>query len=115
MSALELQERLPRRRRVSYLTPVPVSYNHMFGILIEGVLFVVAIAAIAALFFFVLKTYTPLGMRIRQTENRKRIQREAESVCPIHGPHSETELVRLASGDRICPDCFREAVRDSIA
>ena len=87
----------------------------MVGILIEGVLFVATIAAIAALFFCVLKAYTPLGMRLRQTENRKRIEREAESVCPIHGPHQEAELVRLASGDRICPDCFREAVRDSIA
>jgi RNA polymerase subunit RPABC4/transcription elongation factor Spt4 len=47
-------------------------------------------------------------------ENRKRILREVESVCPVHGAHKEDELVRLASGERICPDCFREAVRDSL-
>jgi hypothetical protein len=85
----------------------------MLGIMFESALFVAAIVAMAALFFHLLKTYTPLGMRLRQHENRRRIEREAESVCPIHGRHEETELVRLASGERICPDCFREAVRDA--
>ena len=80
----------------------------------ESVLFVAAIVALAALLFLALKTYTPIGVRLRQRDNRLRIEREAENVCPIHGPHQEYDLVRLASGDKICPDCFREAVRDSV-
>jgi hypothetical protein len=86
----------------------------MLAILAEGGLFVAAIAAFAGLFFIALKRYTPLGLRLQQRENRKRIEREAESVCAIHGRHEEHELVRLASGERICPDCFREAVRDTL-
>ena len=86
----------------------------MLAIIIEGALFVVAIATVAALLFYALTVYTPLGLRLRQMENRKRILREVESVCPVHGAHKEDELVRLASGERIRPDCFREAVRDSL-
>jgi hypothetical protein len=86
----------------------------MLAIIIEGALFVAAIATVAALLFYALTVYTPLGLRLRQMENRKRILREVESVCPVHGAHQEDELVRLASGERICPDCFREAVRDSL-
>jgi hypothetical protein len=86
----------------------------MIGIMFESALFLAALVAMAMLLFQLLKTYTPLGMRLRQTENRKRIQREAETVCAVHGPHPESDLVLLANGERICPDCFREAVRDSI-
>lgn len=86
----------------------------MTAILVESLLFVGAIATVGGLLFLALKTYTPFGMRLRQMENRKRIEREAENVCPVHGRHAEHELVRLASGDRICPDCFREVVRDTL-
>jgi len=86
----------------------------MTAILVESVLFVAAIATVGGLLFLALKAYTPLGMRLRQLENRRRIEREAENVCPVHGAHKEHELVRLASGDRICPDCFREVVRDTL-
>jgi hypothetical protein len=83
----------------------------MFAILLEGLVFVASIATIVALVFFVLRAMTPLGMRSRQNRNRERIERELELVCPIHGAHEEHELVRLASGDRICPECFRDAMR----
>jgi hypothetical protein len=86
----------------------------MLAILVEGALFVAAVATVAALVFLGVATYTPLGLRLRQMENRKRILREVETVCSVHGAHTEDELVRLASGERICPDCFREAVRDSL-
>jgi hypothetical protein len=82
----------------------------MLAIITEGVLFVALIATMAALLLFALLWFTPLGIRLRQTRNRKRIERAAELVCPVHGAHAEHELVRLASGERICPDCFREAV-----
>lgn len=86
----------------------------MVAIMLEGVFSVAAIVAVAALLFIVLKTYTPLGLRLRQAENRKRIEREAGTICAVHGAHRDVDMVLLAGGDRICPDCFREAVRDSM-
>lgn len=81
----------------------------MTAIIIEGVLFVALIGTGVTLVYLVLVHYTPVGVRLRQTQNRRRIDRAAaELVCPIHGPHARTNLVRLASGDVMCPDCYRE-------
>jgi hypothetical protein len=85
----------------------------MLAIITEGVLFVALIATVAALLLLVLWWFTPLGVRLRQVRNRRRIEQAVELVCPAHGPHAEHELVRLASGERICPDCFKEAVHGS--
>jgi hypothetical protein len=52
--------------------------------------------------------FTPVGIRLRQTQNRRRLDRAAELVCPIHGPRAKTDLVRLASGELLCPDCYKE-------
>jgi hypothetical protein len=82
----------------------------MGAIIVEGVLFVALIAAGGALLFWVIMSFTPAGVRIRQTQNRKRIERAAELVCAIHGRHSEDQLVRLASGARVCPECYKEIV-----
>jgi len=83
----------------------------MLPILLEGLLFVASIATIAALVFYLTRTSTSLGLRSLQNRNRERIEREAELVCPIHGTHTEEQLVRLESGERICPECFREAMK----
>jgi hypothetical protein len=80
----------------------------MGAIIIEGVLFVALIAAGGALFCWLLITFTPVGVRLRQTHNRKRIERMAALVCPIHGLRTEDQLVRLANGERVCPDCYKE-------
>ena len=80
----------------------------MGPIIIEGVLFVALIAAGGALVYWALMAFTPTGLRFRQTRNRARIARAAELVCPIHGLHAEDQLVRLASGERVCPDCYKE-------
>ena len=82
----------------------------MDSIIMEGVLFVALIATLAVLLSIILLQFTPLGMRLRQTKNRREIERAAELVCPVHGPHDVHELVRLSSGEQICPDCFKEAV-----
>lgn len=84
----------------------------MVEIVIEGVLFVVLVATVAALLIFVLVQLTPLGLRFRQARNRRLIEAAAARVCPFHGPHSEIEMVLLPSGERICPQCFQEAVHD---
>ncbi|HEY4129611.1 MAG TPA: hypothetical protein VGM50_03295 [Gemmatimonadaceae bacterium] len=82
----------------------------MTTIIIEGVLFVALIAALVTLFYLVLVHFTPVGVRLRQTKNRRRIDRAAEPVCAIHGPRAATDLVRLASGELLCPDCYKEIV-----
>jgi hypothetical protein len=80
----------------------------MTEIIIEGVLFVALVVTVATLFSILVLNFTPVGVRIRQTRNRRRIDRAANLVCPIHGPRATTDLVRLASGDVICPDCYKE-------
>ena len=82
----------------------------MGAIIVEGVLFVALLATGGALLYWLLITFTPAGVRLRQTQNRKRIERAAELVCVIHGRRSEDQLVRLANGERVCPDCYKEIV-----
>ena len=82
----------------------------MSAIIIEGVLFVALLAAGATLLYLVVLHFTPVGVRLRQTRNRRRIDRAAELHCPIHGPRAEKDLVRLASGESLCPDCYKENV-----
>ena len=82
----------------------------MGAIIIEGVLFVALLAAGGALLFWILITLTPAGAWLRQTQNRKRLERTAELTCPIHGLRAPDLLVRLASGERVCPDCYKETL-----
>jgi len=80
----------------------------MTEILIEGVLFVALIATVGVLFYYLVLYFTPVGVRVRQARNRRRIDRAAELVCPIHGPRASADLVRLTSGETLCPDCYKE-------
>jgi hypothetical protein len=82
----------------------------MTAIILEGVLFVALVATGGALFFLVVRHYTPLGRRFGQSQNRRRILRSAELTCPIHGAHDERDLVRLTSGEAVCPECFKETM-----
>lgn len=84
----------------------------MVKIFAEGVLFIAAIAVVAALLAYGVIEFTPLGRRARQSANRRRIERDAELTCPAHGYHSDHDLVRLPGGARICPECYAEAFRD---
>jgi hypothetical protein len=77
-------------------------------IITEGVLFVALLATGGALLYWILVSFTPVGVRLRQTQNRKRIDRMAEMVCPVHGLHTQDQLVRLAGGEQMCPDCYEE-------
>ena len=43
----------------------------MVGIILEGVLFVALLATVAALLFYALLRWTPLGLRLRQDANRR--------------------------------------------
>lgn len=82
----------------------------MLAILMEGVLFVALLVASGALLFFVVTTYTPLGRRWREVSNRKRIERAGENYCSIHGAYNADAVVRLPTGERVCPHCFQESV-----
>jgi hypothetical protein len=82
----------------------------MAEIIIEGVLFVALIATVGTLFYFVLVQFTPIGLRLRQARNRRQLDHAAELVCPIHGPRAINDLVRLTSGESMCPDCYKETL-----
>lgn len=82
-------------------------------IILESVLFI-ALLVVVGTFFVSALGITPLGRRLRQTANRKRIDKQAELTCPIHGPQQERDLVRLPSGDPLCPHCYKEAVHGHI-
>ena len=83
-------------------------------IVVEGILFIALLAALAVLVWVGLVQHTPFGLRLRQARNRRRIDRNAELRCPVHGAHSEQELIRLTSGERVCPVCYEEAVQGKI-
>jgi hypothetical protein len=82
----------------------------MTAIIIEGVLFAAFLVAVGALFYLILMYFTPAGVRRRQTLNRRRLDHAAELACPIHGPRASTDLVRLPSGELMCPDCYKETL-----
>ena len=82
----------------------------MTTIILEGVLFVAAAAILAALVAYGVLELTPAGRRFRQTANRRRLERVAAQTCPVHGFVDERDLVRLPTGERICPRCYAEAL-----
>ena len=84
----------------------------MAEIVVEGVLFVGSVVTAVGLILFVLVQFTPLGLRIRQGRNRRRIEQSAEYTCPVHGAHAPAAMVRLPNGEQICPECFQEVVHD---
>jgi len=82
----------------------------MSAIIIEGVLFAALLCVGVTLTVFVVRHYTAAGRAIEQTRNRKEIERAVNLTCEIHGAHEEREMVRLPSGDLMCPQCYREAI-----
>ncbi len=83
-------------------------------IIIESVLFVAFVAAGGALFVFVVREFTPIGRRWQQARNRRRIEGEADRTCPIHGVHAASALVRLPSGETMCPRCYQEILNGKL-
>ncbi|MCA0375325.1 MAG: hypothetical protein LCH84_06630 [Gemmatimonadetes bacterium] len=85
----------------------------MNAIILESVLFIALVAVVGA---FVVKAlgWTPPGLRFRQLANRKRLEKEAELTCPLHGLQREDTLVRLPTGEVLCSQCYQEAVHGHI-
>ena len=90
-----------------------VFFTYMNAIMLESALFIALLAVVGALFVTALG-FTPFGRRIRQTANRKRIDRQADLTCPIHGLQREVDLVRLPTGEPLCSHCYKEAVHGHI-
>ena len=86
----------------------------MTPILIEWLILFAVIAALGGAAYLAMLYFTPLGRRIRETRNREVIDGEAERTCPIHGATADGQLVRLPSGERICPHCYREAAQGKL-
>lgn len=85
----------------------------MTVIIIESVLFI-ALLAVGGAFVATALGITPWGRRLRQTANRRRIDKQAELTCPLHGLQREDDLVRLPTGEPLCPKCYEEAVHGHI-
>lgn len=79
-------------------------------IIIEGVLFVALLIVAVMLVVFIVRYYTSAGRTLEQTRNRHAIDHAVSLTCPIHGAHEERAMVRLESGELLCPECYREAV-----
>jgi hypothetical protein len=103
---------LPRILTLFGERPV-VFFTYMNAIMLESALFIALLAVVGALFVTALG-FTPFGRRIRQTANRKRIDRQADLTCPIHGLQREVDLVRLPTGEPLCSHCYKEAVHGHI-
>lgn len=88
-------------------------FTYMTAILLESALFIALLAVAGALVVSALGI-TPIGRRIRQSANRKRIDRQADLTCPIHGLQREEDLVRLPTGEPLCSHCYKEAVHGHI-
>ena len=101
-------------RILTLLGERPVIFcTYMNAIMLESALFIALLAVVGALFVTALG-FTPFGRRIRQTANRKRIDRQADLTCPIHGSQREVDLVRLPTGEPLCSHCYKEAVHGHI-
>lgn len=83
-------------------------------ILLEGVLFLAFLAVVAAVVLAALRS-TDLGLRLRQHANRRRIDRAADLTCPVHGLQREDALVRLSTGEPLCPHCYQDTVHGPLA
>ena len=66
----------------------------MVTIILEGVLFIAFVAVSVALVSYGVFGLTPLGRRVRQDANRRRLERTAALRCRIHGAIEERDLVR---------------------
>jgi hypothetical protein len=85
----------------------------MNAILLESAVFIAFAAVLGALVVTALRG-TPIGTRLRQRANRKRIDHVADLTCSVHGPQREVDLVRLPTGETLCPLCYQEAVHGHV-
>jgi len=86
----------------------------MTVIIVEGVLFLALLAVVVTLVTFLVRQYTAPGLRLEQHRNRKEIDRAVSLTCPLHGTHEARDMVRLESGEVMCPECYRDAIDGAV-
>lgn len=84
----------------------------MLAILLEIVVFVASLGAVAVAVCRLAWRRSPTGLQWRQVRNRHAAERRASQQCAIHGRQAPERLVRLKSGETVCPQCFEEAMND---
>lgn len=78
-------------------------------IILESVLFFALVAVVGALIVYAVRQ-TRFGQRFRQSANRRRIDGQVDLTCPIHGLQEASRMVRLPTGEVLCPHCYQEVV-----
>ena len=86
----------------------------MTVIIVEGVLFLTLIVLVVMLVVVLVRHYTGVGLRSEQHRNRKDIDRVISLTCAVHGTHDARDMVRLESGEVMCPECYREAIDGAV-
>jgi len=86
----------------------------MTVILIEVALFLALLGVAGTLVVYVIRHHTGAGRALQQTSNRRQIDRAVSLTCASHGAHEEREMVRLPSGEVLCPECYREAMEGHV-
>jgi len=76
-------------------------------VILIDLLYIVAIGLAVATLGSALWLRTPWGLRRRQVQNRRRAER-SEFRCAVHGTFPQEALVRLPTGERVCPRCYEE-------
>lgn len=79
-------------------------------IIVEGALFLALLVVAVLVVRTIIRHHTAVGTRLDQVENRRAIDRAASLTCERHGLHEERAMVRLQSGELMCPECYRETV-----
>ena len=83
-------------------------------IIVEGVLFLTLVVLVVMLVVVLVRHYTGVGLRSEQHRNRKAIDRAISLTCAVHGTHDARDMVRLDSGEVMCPECYREAIDGAV-
>jgi len=79
-------------------------------IIVEGVLFLVLLVVVVLVVRTLIGHHTAVGTRLEQTRNRRAIDRAVSLTCERHGTHEERAMVRLQSGELMCPQCYRDII-----
>ncbi len=81
-------------------------------IILEAV-YLIAITGAVGVLLVALFAWSPLGLKWRQDRNRRAAERASLGdglSCERHGPIAAGDLVRLPTGETMCPRCYQETL-----
>jgi len=82
----------------------------MTAILLENTLVIALVVILGAIVIYAFRSYSPLGVRMRQEQNRRNLLDEMVRTCPTHGVQPVQSLVRLDDGTVVCSLCFQKVI-----